>query len=350
MPECTRPATFSPQALSSVVNRSTTDAHRPILVTGHHRAGTTWIGKMIAASRDVGYVHEPFNPEQRPGICAQRPDRYYTYVPDADSHAWRRALQNTLAFRYDVSAELRAIENLRDVGRMVRDFSRFAWLRSTTQRALIKDPIALFSAPWIAREMNAKVIVIIRHPAAFVSSLLRLNWTFPFDDLLGQPKLLTDVLAPFEEEIRHHAHASTNLIEQASLAWRLFHHVIRTYREEFPSWMVVRMEDVALDPITEIGSMYHYIGLEYNDDVRQTVQRHTRPDNPEEVDASNAKETRRDSRRAIQQWSRRLSDRQIERLYDDLFETASDFYAESDWVCDEPGHDDVRPETTTDHC
>jgi hypothetical protein len=289
---------------------------------------------MIAASREVGYIHEPFNPGQRPGICAQRPGRYYTYVPDADSEAWRRALANTLSFRYDVSAELQAVEGLRDVGRMIRDFTRFAWLRFTTRRSLMKDPIALFSAPWIARELDAKVIVLIRHPAAFVSSLLRLNWTFPFDDLLGQPTLLTDVLAPFEDEMRHHAQASTDLIDQAALAWRLFHHVIRTYREEFPDWTVARMEDVALNPISEIESLYQEVGLQYTDDVRQTVRRHTRPDNPTEVDASNATETQRDSRRAIRQWSRRLSNQQIEKLYDELFEVASDFYSEDEWSFD----------------
>ena len=36
----------------------------PILVTGSHKAGTTWVGEMLAASRRVGYISEPFNPTQ----------------------------------------------------------------------------------------------------------------------------------------------------------------------------------------------------------------------------------------------------------------------------------------------
>ena len=35
--------------------------HKPILVSGSHRSGSTWVGKTIALSNKVRYVHEPFN-------------------------------------------------------------------------------------------------------------------------------------------------------------------------------------------------------------------------------------------------------------------------------------------------
>ncbi len=34
---------------------------RPILVTGGNRTGTTWTGKMLAASAAIGYIPEAFN-------------------------------------------------------------------------------------------------------------------------------------------------------------------------------------------------------------------------------------------------------------------------------------------------
>ena len=37
---------------------------RPILVTGSHRSGSTWVGKMIASHPRVAYVEEPFNAHQ----------------------------------------------------------------------------------------------------------------------------------------------------------------------------------------------------------------------------------------------------------------------------------------------
>ena len=33
----------------------------PILVTGAHRSGTTWVGRMLCASGEAHYVSEPFN-------------------------------------------------------------------------------------------------------------------------------------------------------------------------------------------------------------------------------------------------------------------------------------------------
>jgi hypothetical protein len=32
-----------------------------ILISGSHRSGSTWTGKVISQSNSVRYVHEPFN-------------------------------------------------------------------------------------------------------------------------------------------------------------------------------------------------------------------------------------------------------------------------------------------------
>ena len=34
----------------------------PILVSGSHRCGTTWVGKVINSSNTVNYLHEPLKP------------------------------------------------------------------------------------------------------------------------------------------------------------------------------------------------------------------------------------------------------------------------------------------------
>ena len=53
-------------------------AQRPILVTGAHRSGTTWVGKMLAASREVAYISEPLNKWHRPGVMAIPVEYWYT--------------------------------------------------------------------------------------------------------------------------------------------------------------------------------------------------------------------------------------------------------------------------------
>lgn len=41
-----------------------------ILITGSHRSGSTWIGRMLALSPKVGYIPEPFGLHHRPGLLA----------------------------------------------------------------------------------------------------------------------------------------------------------------------------------------------------------------------------------------------------------------------------------------
>ena len=46
----------------------TSDNLRPILVTGAHRSGTTWVGKMLSTEDGVAYISEPLNVLHRPGV------------------------------------------------------------------------------------------------------------------------------------------------------------------------------------------------------------------------------------------------------------------------------------------
>jgi hypothetical protein len=87
--------------------RSTLDAP-PILVTGAHRSGTTWVGKMLALAPGVAYIHEPFNPRTPPGLSPAPFDRYFTAVTAGNEERYLPGLERTLGFRYDVGAQLRS--------------------------------------------------------------------------------------------------------------------------------------------------------------------------------------------------------------------------------------------------
>lgn len=52
----------------------------PILVTGAHRSGTTWVGKMLAANRRVAYISEPLNVFHRPGVFSAPVSHWYTML------------------------------------------------------------------------------------------------------------------------------------------------------------------------------------------------------------------------------------------------------------------------------
>ena len=93
---------------------------KPILVTGAHRSGTTWVGKMLALAPGVAYIHEPFSPKAPKGLSPAGFERYFTVVTSENEGRYRAGLKHSLALRYDVSAQLRSAQNWRDVVRIPR--------------------------------------------------------------------------------------------------------------------------------------------------------------------------------------------------------------------------------------
>ena len=84
----------------------------PLLVTGAHRTGTTWVGKMLALSGEFGYIDEPFRKRSNRGINERPFPTWYPYISrDAGgADEIRQALQRTLDFKFGF---LRGLSSLR---------------------------------------------------------------------------------------------------------------------------------------------------------------------------------------------------------------------------------------------
>ncbi len=302
---------------------------QPILVTGAHRSGTTWVGKMLALAPRVGLIHEPFSPITSPGISPARFDRFFQYVCEENEDTYLDSLRRTLRFSYDVPAQLRAVRSPRGLARFAQDFTAFGLNRLRGARPLLKDPIAVFSSEWIASRFDATVIVLVRHPAAFASSLKRLDWTHDFSSFLEQPLLLRDHLGAFEEEIREFVERERDVIDQAILFWRLIYSTVLTFRQRNPTWVYVRHEDLSLDPVRGFASLYERLGLELTGGIRSSIEAHSDSANPSELEKRH--DVRLDSRGNVKSWQRRLSAEEIERIRAGVADVAPAFYSDDDW-------------------
>jgi hypothetical protein len=74
-------------------------AAKPILVTGLHRSGKTWLARMIAASPAVAYIPEPFNIHHDIGRCGAQIPHYGTGISREtcrlDFYASRRPIKRS---------------------------------------------------------------------------------------------------------------------------------------------------------------------------------------------------------------------------------------------------------------
>ena len=301
----------------------------PILVTGSHRSGSTWVGQMLAAGSEVGYIREPFSVLHRPGVLAVRFAYWFPYVCHENEQAYVQPVRDMLAYRYHTGAALRGARTPVGAAKIANDVLTFSRYRRAGLRPLLKDPIAVFSAEWLAETFGMDVVVQVRHPAAFVSSLKRYGWTHPFGDFLAQPLLMRDLLAPFEEEVRDFVEAERSPFDQAILLWRLIHHAVVAYRDRHAGWVFCRHEDLASDPVALFRDLYGRLGLTYGERAQAIVARATNASNPAE--ARSDRSLRRDSRASIWTWKSRLTPEEIERVRVETEPLWKEFYSDGDW-------------------
>lgn len=311
---------------------------KPILVTGSHRSGSTWVGKMIGLSPTVGYIKEPFNLEHRPGICSAKFDHWFTYISQENESYFVDIIDKIIHFLYNFQEEIKAIKSLKDTLRLLRDYSNFYQYRISNARPLFKDPIAVFSTEWLAEKFEMDVVVLIRHPAAFVSSYIKKNWYFDFEHLLKQPLLMEKHLYLFEKEIREFTIKEYDPVDQASLLWKLIYHVVAKYRDHHKNWMFIKHEDISLNPIAGFEAIFNHLNLNFSAKIKQTIEEYSSPQNPSEtLKNENAflwltkGNLKRDSKANIFNWQHRLSEEEIYRIRAKTEQVANKFYLDRDW-------------------
>ena len=303
----------------------------PILVTGAHRSGTTWVGKMIAASPRVAYISEPLNVWHRPGVLRAPVRHWYTYICDQNEKLYLPALQETLTYRYHTWLELRSLRSRKDALRMGRDFTIFLAGRWLRRRPLLKDPFAVFSAPWFFERLGCQVVISVRHPAAFTSSLKRLGWDFDFEDLLAQPLLMQSWLEPYREKMEDLRRRPADVVEGGALLWRMIYQTVAEYRQRFPEFLIVRHEDLSRQPVQGFQALYRSLGLTFDERVEQRIRQSSSPENPKEISRQAVHAVQLDSRANLDNWKRRLTGSEIERVHAITHDVAELFYSDQEW-------------------
>lgn len=301
----------------------------PILVTGAHRSGTTWVGRMLAANPQTAYISEPLNVLHRPGVYGASVKHWYTYITAENELEYLPAFQQMLGYQYHLLDEIRSVRSRKDLMRMGRDLSVFAAGKLRRQIPLLKDPFAVFSVPWFLQRLNCRVVITIRHPGGFASSLKRLNWPFDFKDLLAQPMLMRDHLEQDRADMERMT--ADDIVDQSALLWRMIYRTVHAFREKFPQVRLVRHEDLSLDPVGGYGSLYGSLDLKFTDEVRETILNSSSSENPAELSKKKVHSVKLDSRANMDNWKKRLTADEILRIRKLTEDVSHLFYAENEW-------------------
>lgn len=303
---------------------------RPILITGAHRSGTSWIAEVLAQSRAVTFVDEPFNRDYWPSWLPYHLPHWFQYICTENESGFVAALRHPYELRYPLRQAIfmRTSEQALTFG---HELSKSLVGRAQHRRVLCKEPIGVFSAPWVAQKFNAAVIVCIRHPAAFVSSLCKLGWSFDFSNWTRQALFMRDCAGPYRSIIESCARNQPPVLEQAIVLWKVIYHRVRQYQADHPDWYFVRHEDLGAWPLVGFKRIFNHVDLPMTPRVRRYIEATSAATNPQDVAPADFKTVHRDSVAAVRSWQSRLDAKEIAAVRDATAEEASWFYTDESW-------------------
>ncbi len=250
----------------------------PILLTGMHRSGGSWVAKMIEGGGGVVHVNEPFNrrhpPGLTPGILRVPPPRAYQYVGPHNEAEHLPGFRDMLELRYGLAAELRTNHGVYDLAKAAKYQAAFALGRARGLQALIDDPYMVFAAEWLAERLECRVVMLVRHPAGIVSSLKRIGngWADNLPDIASQPELVGRYLSEYAGDLERAAAQPLDPVAHGALLWLLIHWAIAQQAARHPEFTVVRYEDIAADPLPQFRDLYGRLGLDFNARAERAVR------------------------------------------------------------------------------
>jgi hypothetical protein len=309
-----------------------TSHRRPILVTGLHRSGTTWVGHMLSVTSHVHYVHEPFAPMYDRGWAQTLPPERYRYEAPGRPSVLDDDLDRIVALRPPWIRIARRAGGLRNTVRTAQEAAQAGLARHRGARTLIKDPFALLLAGRIAERSGAAVLILVRHPAGFVGSIKRSGWRLDTRNLLGQPELMRDHLEPFREQLERDVRRELDVVDHASLLWCALNSVVRAYEERYPEWIVARYEDLAPYPTAAFRSLYGRLAVPWSQETERVIAAWNAPSRRTDVTPGYKRRTRRDSPSAARTWSHHLTEEEVARVHAATGGLAGHWYDETDWM------------------
>jgi sulfotransferase family protein len=158
---------------------------------------------------------------------------------------------------------------------MARYAGSFLAGRLLGRRALLDDPYALLASGWLADRFGCRVVVVVRDPAAMVASWKRLGWTTDLGELLGQPDLMRDWLAPYRAQLEAVAATPEDLPGRVGTLWRMLYLVAAEHERRHEGVRVVRYEDLAADPLVSFAELFAWLGLHFDRGAQRAVVRST---------------------------------------------------------------------------
>lgn len=312
---------------------------KPIVVTGMAKTGSTWVGRTLAYSDKVHYIHEAFSHSK----FFNRDFRLYyndiSLFSESDQQKFKQYLSQYRRNEYlRLFTEFRRIiqrkknRYLRNRNLLsLRDLFTYLHIKKSP---LYKEPAAIFSSEFLHEQMGARIIILIRHPAAVIGSMKSHDMNLHFSVFKNREMYNTFYLEPFRKEIDFFAgKGNGDIIEKGILIWNMVYHRIIQYQNSHRDWYFVRHEDLSLNPVAEFEKMFEYLELPFSQKIEKKILFDTQKpgDSVQVIRKGGSPFGLRDSKDNIRYWKKRLSGDEIAVIKEKTCSIWRHFYSDLDW-------------------
>ena len=343
----------------------------PILVTGSHRCGSTFLGRMLSIPSQIAFVEEAMNIKYGvEGVSEWVP---YVTKNSKKSEQYSKILSDILSFRAQYKefnderyVELiqgqinnRKFQNEEQRQRMIALFTKMMDSSNSAQyysqpskptvfehifrkcfkskqnfsyqihrhnpmikRILLKDVSAALMSEWMHQEFGVQTVVLIRHPMAIIGSMKRVNWHFDLRVFLSQKSLVQD----YSRFMPSGNIDKLTEVERNAYIWNIIYGVLSDYLNRNPKMIAIRHEDICQQPIETIRDLYDRLDLPYSSKVEKSIQKYTNNNNPISPPGNKFIYLRRNSNAILNMWKQYLTEKDINTIKSITGGLASQWY------------------------
>ncbi|MEO0373868.1 MAG: sulfotransferase [Cyanobacteria bacterium P01_A01_bin.17] len=247
--------------------------YRLSIVCGLHRSGTTFVGKLL--SRAAGQVIvEPSNPLW--GVLGV--PMWYPYLEQGQRSTlevqqlyedlvhfrrrWNRVPLKPVSLPSHLALRLFG-------GRQGLIWSRLKlqqWLNQLPENIFWKDPFVTFALGYLVQTYSSLVVCMVRHPGALYFSNHRLGWRFNVQEMRKQPHLMGKFGHTIPQE--HWDLATPGSAACIAILWKLMAQVVHSVSERFDQILVVRHEDLCLNPSEITANICQHLQVPYTGEIQ----------------------------------------------------------------------------------
>jgi hypothetical protein len=220
-----------------------------IIVSGSGRSGTTWLGNVIAGD-EFRILFEPFD---------------YRHVPEANGLGLRpyfRPKDNYPQwFPFIERVMTGNIEN-----KWIDQEKNRLNIEKIQKGILIKEIRGNGMLAWIADNFHCKIVYIIRHPCAVITSRLKLKWETHLESFWEQQELIDDYLLQYKNVIEN---AKTE-VQKHAVMWCIENLIPLHHISEY-GWIFCKYEHLLMDPEKEIKRILNLLGQDFSDSRKKAI-------------------------------------------------------------------------------